>query len=85
MKKSWGFIAIILVAGLTVGVAKSSIFSSKNADVGVLRVAFPYAQPAKAYEPTKIYLGPQYIFLQNTKSAALTKLRFLFLRSSDKV
>ncbi len=65
MKITWGFIAIIFVAGLTVAVAKSPIFFDKAEDAGVLRVAFPYAQPAKAYEPTKIYLGPQYIFLQN--------------------
>lgn len=68
MIKYWGAVVALVIAGLGIGAARSSIFSDKTADAGVLRVAFPYAQPAKTYEPTKIYLGPQYIFLQNTFS-----------------
>lgn len=33
-----------------------------------LRVAFPYSAPAKFYEPTRIHLAPEYIFLENTFS-----------------
>ena len=34
----------------------------------VLKVAFPYDKPARFYEPTKIHLAPEYIFLENTFS-----------------
>lgn len=34
----------------------------------ILRVAFPYKRPVSAYEPTKIHLAPEYIFLENTYS-----------------
>lgn len=33
-----------------------------------IRVAFPYNKPAKFYEPTRIHLAPEYIFLENTYS-----------------
>ena len=33
-----------------------------------LRVAFPYHHPAKFYEPTRIDLSPEYVFLDNTFS-----------------
>lgn len=33
-----------------------------------LRVAFPYSEAAKFYEPTRIHLAPEYIFLENTFS-----------------
>jgi hypothetical protein len=33
-----------------------------------LRVAFPYKAPARFYEPTRIHLAPEYIFLENTFS-----------------
>ena len=33
-----------------------------------IRVAFPYNRPAKFYEPTRIHLAPEYIFLENTFS-----------------
>ncbi len=67
MKKVFGIATVVLIASLTVGIAGWRAYS-KKVDTGLLRVAFPYAQPAKSYEPTKIYLGPQYIFLQNTFS-----------------
>ena len=33
-----------------------------------IRVAFPYNKPSKFYEPTRIHLAPEYIFLENTYS-----------------
>lgn len=33
-----------------------------------IKVAFPYNRPAKFYEPTRIHLAPEYIFLENTYS-----------------
>ena len=33
-----------------------------------LRVAFPYSKPAEAYEPARITLAPEYIFLENVFS-----------------
>lgn len=37
-------------------------------EAGVLRIAFPYAKPASAYEPALIHLAPEYIFLENVFS-----------------
>lgn len=34
----------------------------------VLRIAFPYAKSALSYEPAKIHLAPEYIFLENVLS-----------------
>lgn len=68
MKKYWGLGLTIIFSGMVLVGWKFSISSTERQSNNVLRVAFPYAQPAKAYEPTKIYLGPQYIFLQNTFS-----------------
>lgn len=34
-----------------------------------IRVAFPYNKPSKFYEPTRIHLAPEYIFLETTYSA----------------
>lgn len=33
-----------------------------------IKVAFPYNRPAKFYEPTRIHLAPEYIFLENAYS-----------------
>lgn len=33
-----------------------------------IKVAFPYDKPSKFYEPTRIHLAPEYIFLENTYS-----------------
>lgn len=33
-----------------------------------IRVAFPYDKPARFYEPTRIHLAPEYIFLETTYS-----------------
>lgn len=41
-------------------------FSKPRTDV--LRIAFPYAKPASAYEPALIHLAPEYIFLENVFS-----------------
>lgn len=37
-------------------------------DLEILRVAFPYSRSVEEYEPTKIHLAPEYIFLENTFS-----------------
>lgn len=34
----------------------------------VLKMAFPYKKPASAYEPARIHLAPEYIFLENVFS-----------------
>lgn len=34
----------------------------------ILRVAFPYDRPVNSYEPTRIHLAPEYIFLENIYS-----------------
>lgn len=39
-----------------------------NTRTETLRVAFPYAKPASAYEPANIHLAPEYIFLENVFS-----------------
>ncbi len=44
------------------------MFNKNNDEDMTLRVAFPYNKPVEAYEPTKIHLGPEYIFLENIYS-----------------
>ncbi len=56
-------IAFLLTVGVVV---MSGIRAEKKS--GVLRVAFPYAKPASAYEPAQIHLAPEYIFLENIYS-----------------
>lgn len=56
-------IAVLLVAG-----GLYMMMKQKNSEPGVLRVAFPYAKPSSVYEPAKIHLAPEYIFLENVFS-----------------
>lgn len=59
--------AIILVA-LLIGVLVLGVKSRTGSSTEVLRVAFPYAKPSSAYEPARIHLAPEYIFLENIYS-----------------
>jgi len=55
--------SILLSAGVLVS---QKAFDRPRTDV--LRIAFPYAKPASAYEPALIHLAPEYIFLENVFS-----------------
>ena len=57
-------VALLLIVGVIV-VKNSRADREKSR---VLRVAFPYAKPASAYEPAQIHLAPEYIFLENIYS-----------------
>ncbi len=60
---------IILAAiGLIVGLIWRKNMNIKNDLSTEIRVAFPYDKGAKFYEPTRIHLAPEYIFLENTFS-----------------
>jgi ABC-type oligopeptide transport system substrate-binding subunit len=54
----------LLVGGLIMSQVNATESKTDN-----LRVAFPYAQSAGAYDPAKIHLAPEYIFLENTFSS----------------
>ena len=40
----------------------------KSSGQSILRVSFPYSKSASEYEPARIYLAPEYIFLENIYS-----------------
>jgi len=61
------YIFICSIIALLGGVTVMSI-KDKKEDPSILRVAFPYAKPASAYEPARIHLAPEYIFLENIYS-----------------
>jgi hypothetical protein len=61
---TFGIGLILLVTGVV-----AMNHKEKSADSGILRVAFPYSKPASAYEPARIHLAPEYIFLENVFSA----------------
>jgi hypothetical protein len=61
---------LILVASLFLLVLSEIIFvllsrESKKNMVNELRVAFPLSYPSKHYDPTRIYIAPEYIFCEN--------------------
>ncbi len=58
------FISILLFIGVLV----TTTFVNKNSNSSELRVAFPSNKSALNYEPTKIHLGHEYIFLENVFS-----------------
>jgi hypothetical protein len=43
-------------------------YLKKGSELKTLRVSFPNAKPAREYEPTRIHLAPEYIFLENIYS-----------------
>lgn len=63
LKVMGGF--VLLVAAAATWSSKMSTEKGTNSEI---RVAFPYNKPARFYEPTRIHLAPEYIFLENTFS-----------------
>lgn len=61
----------VLTASALVTLAVGGVIKMKNRVDRTLRVAFPVALPATAYEPTSIGLGYQYIFLENIYSTLI--------------
>ena len=67
MKKS----RLLILLGAVVAIAALlgvTLKERKKTMTDTLRVAFPYDKPARFYEPTRIHLAPEYIFLENTFS-----------------
>ncbi len=64
LRKGIFSLALVLIGGT------AFVFSQRgvNMQLNELRVAFPYGHSAKFYEPTRIHLAPEYIFLENTFS-----------------
>lgn len=61
----------LIIGGGVLLIAAGGIFmtiKNKTVDAQILRVAFPYSKPSSAYEPAKIHLAPEYIFLENIYS-----------------
>ena len=63
-KLAFGFVLIVSLLGVFI---MSHVGNSESSRA--LRVAFPYAKPASVYEPARIHLAPEYIFLENVFSA----------------
>lgn len=59
---------IIISILLFIGVLVTATFVNKNSNSSELRVAFPSDKSSLKYEPTKIHLGHEYIFLENVFS-----------------
>lgn len=59
---------IIISFLLFLGVLVTSTLMNKNSKSSELRVAFPSDKASSKYEPTKIHLGHEYIFLENVFS-----------------
>ena len=59
------FIFAAAITLTTVGAISMKGFFSNKTHPDLLRVAFPYSKPATAYEPARIHLAPEYIFLEN--------------------
>ena len=58
-------------AGIIAMLAAGGIFLMNKNDrdgTSVLRVAFPYSKASSAFEPARIHLAPEYIFLENIYS-----------------
>lgn len=59
----------LALGALAVGVfAAQALFERGSLMSDTLKVAFPNNLPSKSYEPTRIHLAPEYIFLENTFS-----------------
>lgn len=58
-----------LVGAIILSVAGYFLWKERGHTMSkTLRVAFPYGEAARFYEPTRIHLAPEYIFLENTYS-----------------
>ena len=75
MKNKIGLIAITIIL---LGVTAIFFNNTKEKTNMKLRVAFPYNKTVDAYEPTKIHLAPEYIFLENMEDIDFYYL-FLFI------
>lgn len=60
----WIILPLLLILAVVgfVKLGKETVMPSE------IRVAFPYNKPARFYEPTRIHLAPEYIFLENAYS-----------------
>tara|TARA_B110001454_G_scaffold43791_1_gene42835 strand:- start:1654 stop:3198 length:1545 start_codon:yes stop_codon:yes gene_type:complete len=59
----------LVFIGLAAGVFLAQAYIKRGPTMSdTLRIAFPNGLPAKSYEPTRIHLAPEYIFLENTFS-----------------
>lgn len=67
MKKRTFVLTLVLI-GLLLSLAFIWKKRGQSVSSEILRVAFPYNHPARFYEPTRIHLAPEYIFLENTFS-----------------
>ncbi len=65
-KKSTSLLVPVLIVQFLIGIVAMEV-KSENAKA-TLKVAFPYAKSATEYEPARIHLGPEYIFLENVFS-----------------
>jgi hypothetical protein len=63
--RAWlaALVGVIVVLMVVIGRKGSGVNMSSE-----IRVAFPYDKPTRFYEPTRIHLAPEYIFLENTFS-----------------
>ena len=61
-------ISFVITAIIIVGASVFFYKNNKEKTNMKLRVAFPYNKTVDAYEPTKIHLAPEYIFLENIYS-----------------
>jgi len=62
---------LILLIFLATAIAGTGYYWQRQRGLSMsdeLKVAFPYAKPARFYEPTRIHLSPEYSFLENTYS-----------------
>jgi hypothetical protein len=56
---------MVIVSLLLLGGVIVNKLNAGTSEADVLRIAFPYSKPATAYEPAKIHLAPEYVFLEN--------------------
>jgi hypothetical protein len=69
-KKSLGlFLTTVFVIIGLIFLCKS--LKKEELSMDILKVAFPYSKSASEYEPTKIYLAPEYIFLESIYSSLI--------------
>ena len=61
----WLIVLLVIAAGAYL---LRSLVLKESGMSNTLRVAFPNNLPSKSYEPTKIHLAPEYIFLENIYS-----------------
>lgn len=65
--KNYRLILTFFVLAIVIFLAQA-FFERGHVMSDILRVAFPNNLPSKSYEPTRIHLAPEYIFLENIYS-----------------